>query len=244
MVRLGCITLPLSGDFNTILIFAAFAFAIVCNYVALSQVTPKGPAISAGSPDEIVDALGKTMIAQVLWCIIYHNYIGAAVLCVFCSGPWEIIDGQKQTDKWGANASRFSANQFEHAPVFIPCMWMYAVLVDSETAGALGILYCIQRCCYPFFYVVQGRFTLWFEFLTQVGYTVNGTFMLGCLMRASGHDYVHFAKENPVLVPVLGATIGVFTLLPGVGVTLPWFTWHTLADRGRKSEESYRHVPQ
>merc|ERR1712032_344226 len=193
----------------------------------------------AGSPEQIVDALGKTMIAQVLWCIIYYNYIGASVLCVFCSGAWEIIDGKKQTDKWTANTSRFSGNTFEHAPVFIPCMWMYAVLVDYETAGCLGMLYCFNRAIYPLFYTLQGRFTMWFENITQTGYAVNGTFMLGCLMRALDYDYVQYAKEHPALVPVLGTVVGVFTLLPGVGITLPWFIWHTLADRKRKAADQY-----
>jgi len=235
MVRVGCITLPFSGDFNTVFIFTGFAFAILCVCIAVNLVTPKGPAIAAGSPAEIVDALGKTMIAQVVWCIIYYNYVGAAVLCVFTTGPWELIDATKQTDKWSAQVGRFSANQFEQSVVFIPCLWMYAVLIDSETAGALGILYCIQRAIYPFFYVIQGRFTFLFEHITQVGYAINGTFMLGCLMKGFGYNYIEVAKENTILIPVLGTAIGVFTLLPGVGITLPWFALHTSFDRARKN---------
>merc|ERR1712187_568167 len=133
---------------------------------------------------------------------------------------------------------RFSGNTSEHAPVFIPCMWAYAVLVDSETAGCLGLLYCFNRAIYPLFYVLQGRFTMWFENITQTGYAVNGTFFLGLLMRGLGYDYIGYAKENPVLVPFLGAAIGVFTLLHGVGITIPWFIWHTLADRARKEASS------
>jgi len=238
MVRVGCITLPFSGDFNTLLIFSGFAIAIISVSVAFNMVTPKGPAIAAGSPEKIVDALGTTMIAQAVWCIIYYNYVGASVLCVFTTGPWEMLDGKKQTEKWSAQIGRFSANQFEQSVVFIPCLWMYAVLVDSETAGALGVLYCIQRAIYPLFYVIQGRFTFWFENITQMGYAVNGTFMLGCLMRGFGYDYITFAQQNGILVPVLGAVIGVFTLLPGVGITLPWFALHTYADRSRKQAET------
>jgi len=200
-------------------------------------VEPVGPAIAAGGSKEIVDALGKTMIVQAVWCIIYYNYVGASVLTVFTSGPWEMIDKDKQTDKWAAQAGRFSGNQFEQSVVFIPCMWMYAVLVDYETAWVLGVLYLINRAIYPLFYVLHGKFTFWFEHITQMGYAVNGTFMLGCLMTGFGYDFIEYAKSHTMLVPVLGASIGVFTLLPGIGVTLPWFILHTCFDRSRKQGE-------
>lgn len=239
MVRVGCITLPFSGDFNTLMIFTGFGCACLCTSIAFNRVTPKGPAIAEGSPEKIIDALGKTMIVQAVWCIIYHNYVGASVLTVFTSGPWEMLDKNKQTDKWSAQIGRYSGNQFEQSVVFIPCLWMYAVLVDYETAWALGVLYCIGRAVYPLFYVLQGRFTFWFEHITQVGYAVNGTFMLGCLMRGFGYNYIQYAKEHNFLVPVLGAAIGVFTILPGVGITLPWFAMHTSFDRARKQAEPY-----
>jgi hypothetical protein len=235
MVDLGCMTIPLSGDFNTLLLFTGCLFALTCNYLALSQVTPKGPAIGAGSPDEIVKALGKTMIAQAAWCIIYNNYVGASVLTMLCSGPWKMIDPAKQTGQWTAQVGRFSANKFEQSVVFLPCLWMYAVLVDYETAGALGILYCIQRSVYPFFYTFMGKFTFWFEHLTQIGYTINGTFLLGCLMKGFGYDYIQFAKDNLLLVPVLGWCIGVASLLPGIGPGLPWFALHATMDSRRKA---------
>merc|ERR1719183_672196 len=134
--------------------------------------------------------------------------------------------------------SRFAGNQAEHAPVFLPCMWTYAAFCDYETAGALGILYCITRVVYPLFYCIHGRFTFWFEHITQTGYAVNGTFFLGLLMRGLKEDYLTFAKDNQILAPILGAALGVFTLLPGVGVTVPWFTVATYCDRRRKRAEA------
>lgn len=243
IVNLGCMKLPFEGPFNTLMIFTGFATACICTTVAFNCVTPKGPALGMGTPDQVIDALGKTMFVQAVWCIIYYNYVGASVLCVFTSGPWEMLDGKKQTDKWAANAGRFSGNQFEQSVVFIPCLWMYAVLVDCETAWALGVLYVIGRALYPFFYVVHGKFTFWFEHITQVGYAVNGTFILGSLMRGAGGDYIQFATDNQILVPILGACLGVFTLLPGVGITLPWFIAHTAMDRQRaKADTSYTSI--
>lgn len=232
-INLGFIKLPLSGPFNTIFIITGFLWACICVTVAFNLVTPKGPALGQGSPDKIIDAFGKTMIVQAVWCIIYYNYIGAQVLCIFTAGPWEMIDGKKQTDKWGATAGRFAGNQFEQSVVFLPCLWMYAGLVDYETAWVLGVLYLIGRAMYPLFYVLQGKFTFWFEHITQVGYAVNGVFMLGSLVRGASGDYIQFAKDQPILVPILGAVLGVFTLLPGIGITLPWFALHTKMDRGR-----------
>jgi hypothetical protein len=237
MVRVGFITLPFSGDFNTIFIFTGFLSACVWTTVAFNMVTPKGPALGEGTSEKIIDALGTTMIVQAVWCILYYNYIGAQVLSVFFGGPWEVLDKTKQTDKWNASLGRFSGNQFEQSVVFIPCLWAYAMFVDFETAGALGVLYCINRAIYPLFYVIHGRFTFAFEHITQVGYAVNGTFMLGLIVRGAKWDYIKFADDNQIIVPILGAVVGVFTLLPGIGVTLPWFALFTYADRKRQAAE-------
>jgi len=243
MVDLGCMKLPFSGPFNTILIFTGFGWACICVTLAFNFVTPKGPALGMGTTEEVVDALGKTMIVQAVWCIIYYNYVGLSVLCVFCSGPWDMIDGKNQTDKWAANAGRFAGNQFEQSVVFIPCLWMYAALVDYETAWPLGVLYVIGRAVYPLFYVLQGKFTMWFEHITQVGYAINGTLILGALMRGAGGNYIQFAKDHNILVPILGACVGVFTLLPGVGITLPWFVAHSAMDRRRaRGDATYRSI--
>mmetsp|Transcript_77345 Transcript_77345/g.201585 ORF Transcript_77345/g.201585 Transcript_77345/m.201585 type:complete len:248 (+) Transcript_77345:86-829(+) len=233
ILDLGCMKLPFEGDFNTVMIFTGFASACISTTLFFNFVTPKGPALGAGTPEQVVDAFGKTMIVQAVWCIIYYNYVGAQVLGVFLSGPWAMLDGKKQTEKWGANASRFAGNQFEQSCVFIPCLWMYAGLVDYETAWTLGVLYIIGRILYPLFYVVHGRFTFFFEHITQVGYAVNGTFILGALIRGAKWDYVEFAKDHNILTPILGACLGVFTLLPGVGITIPWFIAHTVMDRKR-----------
>jgi len=241
-INLGFIKLPLSGPFNTIFIITGFLWACICVTVAFNLVTPKGPALGQGSADKIIDAFGKTMIVQAVWCIIYYNYVGAGVLCIFTAGPWEMIDGKKQTDKWAAQAGRFSGNTFEQSVVFIPCLWMYAGLVDYETAWVLGVLYLIGRAMYPLFYVLHGKFTFWFEHITQVGYAVNGVFMLGSLMRGACGDYIQFAKDQPILVPILGAVLGVFTLLPGIGLTLPWFALHTKMDRSRFLAEAKEEV--
>mmetsp|Transcript_67567 Transcript_67567/g.135723 ORF Transcript_67567/g.135723 Transcript_67567/m.135723 type:complete len:245 (-) Transcript_67567:172-906(-) len=243
MVRLGFITLPLSGDFNSIFIFTGLFIAITLTTITFNLVTPKGPALAAGTPEQIIDALGKVLVAQSLWCIIYYNYIGAQVLCIFFTGPWQVFDSKKHTDKYAANASRFSGNTMEHAPVFIPCMWAYAMFVDYETGGALGILYCANRAIYPLFYVLQGRFTFWFENITQTGYAVNGTFILGMLLRAAKVNVALYAMDNRVTIPILGSILGVFMLLPGIGLTVPWFVAHTVADRKRQAAKMQEVVP-
>ena len=242
ILNLGFMKLPFEGDFNTVMIFTGFASACIWPTLFFNIVTPKGPALGelltgVDGAEKMIDALSKTMIVQAVWCIIYYNYIGAQVLGVFLAGPWQMLDGSKQTEKWGPNSARFAGNQFEQSCVFIPCLWMYAVLVDYETAWALGVLYIIGRVLYPLFYVLQGRFTFFFEHITQVGYAINGTFILGALIRGAKCDYIEFAKDHSVLVPILGACLGVFTLLPGVGITVPWFVAHTAMDRKRKMNE-------
>ncbi|CAK0843583.1 unnamed protein product [Prorocentrum cordatum] len=120
---------------------------------------------------------------------------------------------------------------------------MYAGLVDYETAWTLGVLYIIGRILYPLFYVVHGRFTFFFEHITQVGYAVNGTFILGALIRGAKWDYVEFSKDHNILTQILGACLGVFTLLPGVGITIPWFIAHTVMDRKRAQAYSASVTP-
>merc|ERR550525_543647 len=108
---------------------------------------------------------------------------------------------------------------FDQAPVFLTLLWTYTLFVDSETGGNLGYMYIIGRLIYPFMYMFNHQFTMWFEWCTQMGYGVCGTYMLGVLMN--GWDYKNgeggftkFGDDNPIVAPLCGFLVGSFGIFP------------------------------
>eukprot|EP00301_Raphidiophrys_heterophryoidea_P026261 c9021_g1_i2.p1 GENE.c9021_g1_i2~~c9021_g1_i2.p1 ORF type:complete len:145 (-),score=33.44 c9021_g1_i2:76-510(-) len=54
------------------------------------------------------------------------------------------------TEKRMLCADRTAANMLEQLPPFLVSMWMYAVFVDANVAGYLGLAYTAIRSFYPF----------------------------------------------------------------------------------------------
>jgi hypothetical protein len=186
---------------------------------------------------EFIDAVAKSVLVTALWMICYNNYIGIAVMSVLTKGPWEVIDGNKLTDQFSNVASRFSGNRLEHAPVFLTTLWLYTLFCDYETAWCLGMVYIVSTAQYPFMYMMKGRFTFWFEVCTQLGYGVNGCYILGLLVQGTGNNWAKFANDNQIVAAILGFLVGTQSLLPGIPLTLPYLFVHWKMDQKRKLEE-------
>merc|ERR1711988_839864 len=233
-MRLGFLTIPTEGDFH----IGKFVFGVLwaCMWVTIvfNLADIKGPAVYL-SGTKLKEACANTLIVTAVWILMYYNYVGVQVAAIFFGGPFEIWNGKEDvSEKFAPNAARFAGNMFEQSVAFLPALWMYTLFCDHETGGFLGALYMVSRGLYPFYYIIFGKFTLWFESCTQIGYGTVGTFCFGVLYQAAlGKEWGKFADENQVLVPILGFWIGSFATLPGIPLTIPYLFIHYKIDRAR-----------
>lgn len=252
--------IPFAGPFSMAVALAGIAFGMLCNTLVFYFSDFMGPALSlvwAGNPglvyqmatnqtalslvqaggDPIIDAIGKTMAVTACWCFLYYNYVGVQVGAVFNMAAFKMFTKDDVTEKYAPTGGRFAGNMFEQSPVFLVLLWAYTLLVDYETGGYLGILYMVTRLLYPFLYMIFGEFTMWFEFITQTGYGVNGIFMLGVFMNGLGGagSFGTFATDNPIWAPISGFLIGSFAVFPyGNPISLIYGFLHYKCDRRRK----------
>lgn len=203
---------------------------IIINILAVklahSQYGPRytGPAINA--PD-IAEACRLPMLATVGWCIVYWNMIGANVTCIFSINAFKLIPKDKVNLPDFTNvAGRFAGNSAEHAPVFLAALWVSTMFSDASTAGVLGCCYVLQRLIYPWVYMVQGAFTMKFEYCTQMGYGFIGNMLLGCVVQGFGGDWAALQTQNQILYTIYGFLFGSLALFPALPFGGPYAAIH------------------
>jgi len=230
---LGCMKLPFEGPLNLAIIAAGMVWGIVVITLVYNLVDYKGPAVLQTGQD-FIDACGSPILVTVVWMIMYYNYLSSAVWCIFANKLFEMYTDEDVTNKFIPNVGRWAGNMSEQALVFLGSMWMYCIFVDYGTGYWLGMLYCLVRALYPFFYIAFNQFVAWFEFITQVGYGINGVFMLGSVVTAMGG---HWHQYGTYTAPILGWCFGSLTLFPGLPLA-PLYTFiHYKVDSSRKEDE-------
>lgn len=183
-----------------------------------------GPAIRSA---DIADACRLPMLATVGWCLVYWNMIGANVTCIFSINAFKLIPKDKVNLPDFTNvAGRFAGNSAEHAPVFLAALWTYTMFCDASTAGVLGCCYVVQRLIYPWVYMVQGSFTMKFEYCTQMGYGFIGQMLLGCTVQGFGGDWAALVSKNPILYTIYGFLFGSLALFPALPFGGPYAAFH------------------
>lgn len=230
---LGFMKIPLSGDFNHILLCGGIAWGLIVVTVVTALSGKKGPAVDQTTGHELTDACSNSILVTSLWCVLYMNYIGIQVMAIFMKGVWEMITDQDVTEKFAPNASRFAGNTLEQFPIFLPALWMYTLFCDSNTGANLGFLYLFSRAMYPLFYIANGKFTFWFEFCTQIGYGVNGVLVLGSLFQSLGGDWIGFLRDAPIVAPILGFLFGTLAMVPGLPLGPLYAYIHYKVDHAR-----------
>lgn len=225
-----------SGPFNILLAIGGIVVGIVVCIGALQLSTFTGPAIDGGG--KMSELCRLPMLVTVAWSLVYYMLTGSAVNCAFMLYIGKIVPVNSVTQpNFGNAASRFGGNMFEQSPVFLTSLWLYAIFVDAGSAGTLGVFYVCQRLLYPLFYMVQGEFNYWFEFVTQAGYGINGVMLLGILVTGFGHNWVELVKDNPQAAPIAGFFLGSLTLFPGIPVGPIYTAMHYFLHR------AYHHKP-
>jgi len=237
MVDLGCIKLPFEGPFNVGVAGIGIVWACIWCVVAFAIPDIGGPAMYASTSVGVKDNCKIPMIVTASWCMVYYNYVSAAVLCVFCINAFGLWTADDVTEKMSTIAGRWSGNMFEQAPVFLVSLWTYTMFCDYKTGGSLGILYIVTRLLYPFYYIAFRQFNMWFESCTQIGYGINGIFMLGVLVNGFGGDWARFAYDHSILAPIAGFFFGSFMLLPGFPFTPIYMFIHYKMDHKIKMAE-------
>merc|ERR1712187_131838 len=104
-------------------------------------------------------------------------------------------------------------------------------------------MYMCRCVAYPFCYIIIGKFNLWFEWVTQLGYGVNGVYMLGILLNGivgtkqegkGGAEWASWSKDNNILAPLLGFLLGSFMIFPfGNPVSIFYAFVHYKVDHAR-----------
>lgn len=221
-VSLGPAKLPFEGDLNLAGISAGAAFGAVMTALAFNYEAPQGPGLDSIGADskQFIAVMWKTILASVLWCVVYQSLVGVTIGTNMNIHMLELYKSTDVTDKYASNASRFPGRTMEQAPLFLVSLWSYSLVCDSVTGGNLGLLYALVTALYPLGYIYCGRFTFWFEFLTQPGYGVCGTFMLGliivavCSPGAAGNAWISYVNNTGALAPVLGWLFGFCNISP------------------------------
>lgn len=54
-------------------------------------------------------------------------------------------------------AFRIQANTLEWLPIFLPCLWLFALYWDDRVAAGLGLVWIIGRCLYMTGYAREAR---------------------------------------------------------------------------------------
>mmetsp|Transcript_79291 Transcript_79291/g.144716 ORF Transcript_79291/g.144716 Transcript_79291/m.144716 type:complete len:262 (+) Transcript_79291:60-845(+) len=243
IVDLGCMKLPFEGPFNLLLAFGGIAWGMLMVTLVFSFSSKKGPAVLAATGQDLSDACSNAIIVTCAWCILYYNYLGIGAICVFVVNVFEMVSKTDVTEKFQPNAGRFSGNMFEQSPVFLSGLWMYTLFADYQTGWTLGVLYMVSRALYPFYYMANNKFTFWFENCTQIGYGVNGVFILGSLWTASGGDWLKFASGSPISAAVLGFIVGSFAILPSIPTLIPYTYIHYKYDNAfARQNEGFREI--
>lgn len=219
-IDLGILKLPFEGTFNMALFLGGVVWACFLVTMTFALVDMKGPAFyalngsSTGGTDLCV-VCRKPLFITMLWMMEYYNYVGAQVLCTLTRAAFEMFGKEDITDKFEPQVARWAGNMFEQSPVFLWSFWMYVLFVDYESGWALGALYMAARTLYPFYYIFGRGFSFWFENNTQIGYGCVGTFILGCLVNASGGNWARYGHGNEIYAGILGYLVG-FALTLGI----------------------------
>lgn len=221
--------IPFDGPFNMLHAVGGIVLGLGLNIAAVKFTlshygTLTGPAVKA---DDVAEACRLPMLATVGWCLVYWNMIGANVCCIFGINVFELISKDKVNLPDFTNvAGRFAGNSAEHAPVFLAAIWMGTMFVDASTAGVLASCYVLQRIIYPWVYMVQGAFTMKFEYCTQMGYGFLGQMLFGCVVQGFGGDWAALVTESPILYTVYGFLFGSLALFPALPLGGPYAAIH------------------
>mmetsp|Transcript_25068 Transcript_25068/g.50846 ORF Transcript_25068/g.50846 Transcript_25068/m.50846 type:complete len:247 (-) Transcript_25068:323-1063(-) len=234
--------IPFSGPFNMLHAGGGIVLGIIINIAAVQFTLSHyngnliGPAVKA---EDVADACRLPMLATVGWCLVYWNMIGANVCCIFGINAFEAIPKDKVNLPDFTNvAGRFAGNSAEHAAVFLAATWMGAMFVDASSAGVLGCCYVVQRIIYPWVYMVQGAFTMKFEYCTQMGYGFIGQMLLGCVVQGFGGDWVDWVRQGPIRVAIYGFLFGSLALFPALPLGGPYAAIHYWMHRALHFKES------
>lgn len=248
IIDLGFMKLPFEGDLSLSKLITGIFCGVVATVFVFNQSELKGPALLLTDRQEFMNAISNSVIVSVCWMIIYYNYVGCSILATFC-GPavFGMYSNEDVTDKYGPNASRFAGNMFEHAPMFFVGLWMYTLFADYESGAMLGFLYIARLVLYPLYYMLNHKFTFWFETNTQIGYGVIGCYMLGCLYQAfyqaSGSSWVDYAGSQKMMAPLYGFLVGSWSFVPGIPLTPIYMFLHYKFDRMFKLQEEEARKP-
>jgi len=238
-ISLGCMKLPFEGDLNMGIVATGILFGLGVVTLVFNLVSESGPAMlaqtgGAVTMQAVLDACSSSVVVTVAWCIMYYNYIGTAVLGTFGNSMFEMFTDEDVTDKYGPIASRFSGNMMEQSLPFLLGLWMYTLFVDYNQAKWLGITYLVARGLYPLMYIVNGKFTHWFEFLTQPGYGVVGVLLLGSFIQAVGGNWKDWGSFG---APICGFLFGSLAIFPALPLGLPYAVLHYMVDSNRREEQ-------
>eukprot|EP00930_Biecheleria_cincta_P013660 TRINITY_DN12070_c0_g1_i1.p1 TRINITY_DN12070_c0_g1~~TRINITY_DN12070_c0_g1_i1.p1 ORF type:complete len:256 (-),score=17.30 TRINITY_DN12070_c0_g1_i1:402-1169(-) len=219
MPDLGCMRFEMTGPQGFVHALGGMTVGWVVTVIAFQVCLSMYPVLAgpAADAEQFSLACRMPMLATAAWCFVYYNMIGANVISQFAIHIVKMIPPPMVNFPQYTNISaRFSGNSAEHAPVFLTSLWLYTVFVDSSSAGVIGFFYVAQRLLYPFIYMVRGEFDFYFEYITQIGYGMIGTLLLGVVVQGTGGEWVSLVTANPVLYATLGFVTGSFPLFPGL----------------------------
>jgi len=238
--------LPMEGPYDTRKLVFGLILSWINVIIVFQFAVPTGPALlqaTAGDPRSLITACSGGILVTLMWNVIYYNYVGVQVLCVFTK-MWKMFTDDDITENFAQMGSRFAGNMFDQGPNFLWPFWMYVIFADAGSGWILGCLYIFTRVIYPLYYIINQEFTFWFETCTQIGYGVNGLLMLGSFWSAMGGDWVAFITANPIMAPFLGFMVGSFAMIPGIPLTMPYLMMHYKLNNAKKrNEEKQKLLP-
>ena len=151
---------------------------------------------------------------------------------------FQVFPPANLTEQYHFVTRRMGENTMEQAPTFLTCLWLYALLVDLETAIPLGYLYLVSRSAYPVMYAIAGEFAVHVEFATTPGYAVLGLYMLGIWTKAMGGDWNEAIHEHLLGTTIKAYGIGFLSLFPGLPLGPFYFALHYFSHQQWKRRQA------
>eukprot|EP00966_Prymnesium_polylepis_P189209 4383512-Prymnesium_polylepis.1 len=87
---LGFMKVPFEGTFDHRKLLLGMVWACGWNVAVFALSDPKQPALNLTGPD-LVYACRKSVLVTAVWWILYYNYVGTQVLCIFCKAAYEMV---------------------------------------------------------------------------------------------------------------------------------------------------------
>ncbi|MFO1310516.1 MAG: MAPEG family protein [Burkholderiales bacterium] len=119
-------------------------------------------------------------LAMVLWYMVTVFQVGRA------RTKYKVLAPATTGDPAFERAFRVQMNELENLVVFLPSMWIYAVMGNPRNAAVLGAVYLVGRIVYAVGYWSEARKRAIGYYIATLAFAVTWALALGAAISRAG----------------------------------------------------------